>query len=71
MEIVLEFALFIITGIVVFGGLAILGIYVAVRCNSESNQLINGFPKCKCNDVNQCDVWCIAKQRFNEDPPID
>jgi len=71
MEIVLEFILFILTGIVVFVGLAILAIYVSVRFNDISNNEINGYPKCKCKDVNQCDVWCIAKQRFNEDPPID
>lgn len=36
MEIVLEFSLFILTGIVVFGGLAICGIIVATRVNGET-----------------------------------
>lgn len=71
MEIVIEFALFIITGIVVFAGLAILGIYVSVRFHGDNDQTVKGYPKCKCTDVNQCDVWCIAKQRFYEDPPSD
>lgn len=30
------------------------------------------FPECRLGcDVNQCDTWCMAKQRFKENPPTD
>lgn len=30
------------------------------------------YPECRLGcDVNQCDTWCMAKQRFKENPPTD
>ena len=28
---------------------------------------IEDLPKCRCNDVNQCDTWCRAKAKFTRD----
>lgn len=69
MEIALEYALFIITGMVVFVGLAVLGIIVSVWMHSEPTENTNGLPPCKCKDVNKCTTWCIVKQRFHDNPP--
>ena len=27
---------------------------------------IDALPKCKCDDVNQCDTWCQAKANFSK-----
>lgn len=66
MEIALEFTLFIIAGMLIFIGLAILGIVVTVRCNSESTQPPKSNPRERPNflimdDLDADSPKCICK----------
>lgn len=64
--------LFLVLTLGIIIGLLYLGILVCYRLQGESGKdQENKYPKCKCPDVKQCDTWCIAKQRFYEDPPED
>jgi len=67
----MEIALFILTGIIGFGVLMYLSIVISVRLNGDNENQPTDYLKCTCKDVNQCDTWCNAKQRFYEDPPTE
>lgn len=60
MEIILIF-------LIIQVGLTIITIAIAMNCTRKrNNKLGDGPPKCRCTDVTQCDVWCIAKENFTK-----
>ena len=59
MEIILEFILFIVAGLVVFSGTLFFVVIISAR---EKETRESNTPKCTCKD---------AKQRFYEKPPND
>lgn len=58
-----------IIGVIAFLiGIFSLGYYFGMTKKTE----ITPFPECKFKcDPNQCDTWCMAKERFTNNPPLD
>lgn len=65
----IEYILFIVAGLIIFLFLLLLAIVVTVRLHGETNDMVDDLQPCQCKDVNKCTTWCIAKQRFYDNPP--
>lgn len=40
---------------------------LAQACEFDEDE--TSFPKCTCNDVNNCDTYCIGKKNYHEKHP--
>jgi hypothetical protein len=53
----------------------IVGIYIAIgkekKVKKRKKKKKLPFPECNLRcDPNQCDTWCMAKERFKNDPSL-